>query len=151
MQTKKFYPYISTIIVAVVILGAIYIFSGKQAIDGKYPNTPAPLDSFAQCLASKKITMYGAVWCSHCQNEKAGFGNSFRFVPYVECPDNIQMCLDKGVKGYPTWIFGDGRIFEGEQGVQKLSELSGCPLNADVASSTTQTSASTSTTETPRQ
>lgn len=65
----------------------------------------ASLDPFAQCLASKNITMYGAAWCSHCQDQKKLFGESFKYVPYVECPDNIDKCLALGVTGYPTWIF----------------------------------------------
>ena len=94
--------------------------------------TPAPsaaaLDTFAQCLAEKKITMYGADWCPHCQNEKNAFGDSFRFVPYVECPDNPQQWLAREVNGCPAWIFPDGRRLKGEQGLRNLSEASGCAL-----------------------
>ena len=86
------------------------------------------LDQFAQCLAEKEIVMYGAEWCSHCQNEKAQFGKSFKYVPYVECPDNPKVCLEKGVEGYPTWILPDGTELVGEQGLEGLSEKSGCPL-----------------------
>ena len=86
------------------------------------------LDIFAKCLAEKKVTMYGADWCSHCQNEKKAFGESFKFVPYVECPDNIKVCTDLDIKGYPTWVFGDGHRLEGELGLRKLAEESGCDL-----------------------
>lgn len=86
------------------------------------------LDTFAQCLKDKGAVMYGADWCPHCQNEKKAFGDSFRLVPYVECPDNPQVCIEKGIQGYPTWIFSDGGRFEGEQGLQKLSAASGCAL-----------------------
>lgn len=95
-----------------------------------YPREQASgkLDLFAQCLADKSITMYGADWCSHCQNEKKAFGDSFRLVPYVECPDEPQTCIASGINGYPTWIFPDGKKLEGEQGLTKLSKESGCPL-----------------------
>ncbi len=110
------------IITAVVLAGLIFwIFRSPQEANGQ-------LDSFARCLASKEITMYGASWCSHCQNEKKAFGDSFEYVPYVECPENAKLCLDKNIKGYPTWIFPDGKRFEGEQGINKLSQESGCPL-----------------------
>jgi len=132
---KNLYPYISTAVLILAIIGGIWIYAASSSGNG-YKKNPSALDSFAECLASKKITMYGAIWCSHCQNEKKGFGDSFRFVPYVECPDNIQLCLDKGIKGYPTWIFGDGRVFEGEQGVEKLSQESGCPLPANAGATT---------------
>lgn len=86
------------------------------------------LDSFAQCLAEKKVIMYGADWCSHCQKEKANFGNAFKYVSYVECPKNAKKCLDIGIQGYPTWIFPDGKKLVGEQGLEKLAKESGCAL-----------------------
>ncbi len=86
------------------------------------------LDEFARCLAQKSATMYGAYWCSVCKEEKKAFGISFRLVPYVECTAEPKKCLDAGIKGYPTWIFPDGRKFEGIQGVERLSQESGCPL-----------------------
>jgi len=72
--------------------------------------------------------MYGAVWCSHCQSEKNAFGDSFKYVPYVECPDDPQKCLSLGITGYPTWILPDGKRLLGEQGIEKLSQESGCVL-----------------------
>lgn len=109
-----------TVILTAATTGVILLSFGKPA-EGK-------LDAFAQCLAEKGATMYGADWCPHCQNEKKAFGSSFRFVPYVECPDNPKQCLAAGINGYPTWIFPDGRRLEGEQGIEKLSQESGCPI-----------------------
>ena len=88
----------------------------------------AALDSFAQCLADENTTMYGADWCPHCQNEKKLFGDSFRLVPYVECPDDPQRCLKEDIQGYPTWVFPDGKTLVGEQGLEKLSQESECQL-----------------------
>ena len=89
---------------------------------------PNPLDGFAKCLAEKGVTMYGADWCSHCQKEKAAFGSAFQYMSYVECPADPQKCLALGIQGYPTWIFPDGRRFEGEQGLEKLAQESACAL-----------------------
>ncbi|MEI6528575.1 MAG: hypothetical protein WCO10_02815 [bacterium] len=86
------------------------------------------MDIFAKCLAEKKLTMYGAVWCSHCQNEKSHFGTSFKYVPYVECPDNVSLCEAKGILGYPTWIDAAGNKHEGEQGIDGLAKISGCAI-----------------------
>ncbi len=106
----------------VVATGAIWYFIRPAPVAGA-------LDGFAQCLAEKQITMYGAEWCPHCQNEKRAFGESFQYVPYVECPDNPRLCLEKGIQGYPTWIFPDGtKRLEGEQGLERLSQESGCIL-----------------------
>ncbi len=122
-MNKNIIPVIAIGIVLVAILVVIVITTnaggGKNTVN---------LDVFAQCLASKNITMYGAEWCTHCKDEKAGFGSSFKYVPYVECTVETQKCIDKGVDSYPTWIFPDGKKLVGTQGVQKLSEESGCPL-----------------------
>ena len=112
------------LIIVILILGTIaaaMLRGGGAVSSTKY-------DVFAQCLASKKLTMYGAVWCSHCKAQKALFGNSFKYVPYVECTENPNECLAKGVEGYPTWIDEKGIKYEGQQSLEKLSEISGCEL-----------------------
>src|SRR3990167_8799212 len=110
-------------IIIVVFFGAVYwLYPIKsQPTVGKY-------DEFAKCLASSGVTMYGAYWCSHCQNEKRNFGSSFQYVPYVECTQEVELCRAKGVAGYPTWITEDGKKYEGEQGLNRLAEISGCEL-----------------------
>ena len=97
--------------------------------------TRGEYDAFAQCLTDRGVIMYGAYWCPHCQNEKKAFGDSFRFVNYVECTQETGKCLVEKINGYPTWIFPtssadgpDGGRFEGEMGLEKLSEASGCLL-----------------------
>lgn len=116
------------IILGLLILAIVLVLAFWFVI--KKPGASAgALDGFAQCLAQKGVMMYGAYWCPHCQDEKKAFGDSFRFVPYVECPAEPQKCLDAGVGGYPTWIFADGRKFEGKQGIEKLSQESGCPTH----------------------
>ena len=113
------------LIVGILILGTIATVLLRSS---GAPADPTKYDVFAQCLASKKLTMYGAVWCTHCKAEKARFGESFKYVPYVECTENPNECLAKGIEGYPTWIDEKGQKYEGEQGLEKLSEISGCVL-----------------------
>lgn len=91
------------------------------------------LDAFAVCLKDKGAKFYGAFWCSHCQNQKAMFGKSAEKLPYVECstPDarsQLSECTEKGVKGYPTWVFADGSRLEGEIALTRLAEKTGCEL-----------------------
>lgn len=115
------------VLVGILVVILIVVLLISLATSGTVKSNPA-LDAFAQCLASKEVTMYGAYWCSHCQNEKSAFGSSFKYVPYVECTQDTAKCTAAGIEGFPTWIFPDGRKFVGEQGLQKLSEESGCPL-----------------------
>ena len=114
---------------------------------------PSDLDAFAQCLGTKGVKFYGAFWCPHCQAQKALFGNSKEYLPYVECsnPDEktqTQICIDKNITGYPTWSIMQAsttaatttEVFsEGEKTLQELSEISGCQLPASaMAASTTK-------------
>ncbi len=92
---------------------------------------PGKLDDFAQCLTEKGATMYGTAWCSHCKNQKELFGNSFKYVDYVDCDYNKQECLDNGVRGYPTWKI-NGENYPGEQSLYKLASLSGCDLPEEI-------------------
>lgn len=117
--------YAGIAIAAVLLVGGVVWWNASRA-----PVEAGKYDEFAQCLAEKGLTMYGADWCPHCKNEKKLFGSSFQYVPYVECPDNPQVCLEKKVEGYPTWIFPDGRKLVGEQGLAGLSKESGCALPA---------------------
>jgi glutaredoxin len=105
------------------------IFSNRSSsTDTPISGSQKNMDAFAQCLAEKKITMYGAAWCTHCKKEKAAFGTSFAYVPYVECPDNMKLCLEKNIDSYPTWITAQGIAYEGEQGIETLSGITGCIL-----------------------
>lgn len=107
--------------VVVVAIGIGWLLYAPTPASGTY-------DEFAACLAEKGFTMYGADWCSHCQTEKRAFGDSFRLVPYVQCPKEPQACAAKGIEGFPTWLTGEGEKLVGEQGLEKLAEKSGCNL-----------------------
>jgi len=77
--------------------------------------------------------MYGAYWCPHCETQKEMFGPSFQYAPYVECGVKgsrvpAQVCVDAGVKHYPTWVFADGARVEGEHPLEFLSQETGCAL-----------------------
>ncbi len=91
---------------------------------------PGSYDEFAQCLTEKGVTMYGTEWCSHCQNQKELFGNSFKYIDYVDCDYNKEECLANGVRGYPTWKI-NGENYPGEKSMYKLASLSGCSLDEE--------------------
>ena len=118
---------------------AVYVLVAVAAVLGIYiyvSNIPPPkgmYDQFAQCIASSGATFYGAFWCPHCQQQKANFGDSVHFLPYVECstPDasgQTQVCIDKGIKEYPTWYFANGASSTGVADMATLSKETGCPL-----------------------
>ena len=94
---------------------------------------PSQLDGFAQCLKDNGAIMYGAFWCTHCQKTKAMFGSAAKYLPYVECStpdgkDQLQVCKDKGIKNYPTWVFPSGETYHGEHPLTELASSSKCVL-----------------------
>jgi len=124
----------------VALLGIIWIVAGGgtaslargMAAIGFGP-PPANLGPFVSCLKDKGVTFYGAFWCPHCEDQKAMFGTSAGQLPYVECstPDGanqLQVCKDKNIKGYPTWEFADGSRQSGEVPLKELSGKTDCPL-----------------------
>lgn len=96
--------------------------------------TGSPMDRFAKCLAQKDATMYGVFWCDHCREQKEKFGDSFKYVKYVECvtPDAprtlIPECKAQGIKHTPTWIFSDGEHIEGVMGIDQLAMKTQCKM-----------------------
>lgn len=120
------------IIVIVIVLGAIMTFMSRKDADQTVA-VPGKYDSFATCLKDKGAVFYGAFWCSHCNATKAMFGSSKNLLPYVECStpdmkDQEQICKDKKIMGYPTWVFADGSRLSGEVSFEILAQKTSCVL-----------------------
>jgi hypothetical protein len=94
---------------------------------------PANLADFAQCLTDKGMKFYGSKYCGWCQKQKEMFGDSLQYIAYVECIDEetdqwSQDCRDAQIDAVPTWQLPNGEMNAGYKTFEKLSELSGCPL-----------------------
>ncbi|MBI4015190.1 MAG: hypothetical protein HY362_00500 [Candidatus Aenigmarchaeota archaeon] len=119
----------------VLLAGVIVIAVASIALvfGGVTPTANASLyDDFAKCLNEKGVKMYGAFWCSHCNNQKALFGSSWSYMNYIECSnaDSSQnkVCSEAGITGYPTWELPNGQRMQGELTLDQLSKLSNCTL-----------------------
>jgi len=118
---------IGMLLVALAVLLAIYFLFPREA-----HSSPEAL-VLATCLEGKDAVMYGAEWCPHCQNEKRALGiEAFSRIRYIECPQDPKTCMAAGIEGYPTWIIGGILRLEGEQGLEKLSRATGCPLTKNM-------------------
>lgn len=106
MQSKQSKFIFGAILIILVVIGIGFISNKAQG--------PGKLDAFAQALKSGGAEFYGAFWCPHCQDQKAKFGTSKKYLPYIECsnPDQSpnKICLDKKVESYPTWMFTQNGI-----------------------------------------
>jgi hypothetical protein len=97
------------------------------------PGRPGKLDGFATCVKDSGTLFYGAFWCPHCAAQKALFGSSAHYLPYVECSSadgqsQLPICNEAGVQGYPTWKFPDGTVKSGEVTLAELATATNCPL-----------------------
>lgn len=121
-KISKIEIYIATIIGIALVFGIVYLIS--NVIPGSH-------DEFAKCLSQNGVKFYGAFWCPHCKDQKELFGNSIKYVDYIECstPDlkQIQTCIDANITGYPTWQFSDKRI-SAVLSLENISANSKCKL-----------------------
>ncbi len=90
-------------------------------------------DGFAKCITSKGATMYGTYWCAACAAQKKEFGDSFRYINYIECDprgknSQSELCLKKGIASYPTWEFSDKSKKTGAKSLKDLAETTNCEL-----------------------
>lgn len=105
------------IVVAVLILAAGIIYYRNNS----NPQTP---DSVAKCIGEKSV-VYIQNGCIHCIRQEQLFGESFKFLSYVNCTENWNRCTAAGIEGTPTWIINNQRYI-GYQDLSKLQELTGC-------------------------
>src|SRR3989338_10319751 len=115
----------------VAVIGILFI-SGCVEQGTQVQNTPISASDLAKCLAANGAKVYGASSCSHCQDQKALFGEDWKFINYIECevPEdpNAQKdeCMRAGITAYPTWVFKDGQVKQGLASMDELVQMSGC-------------------------
>ena len=112
---------------AVVVIVALHLYFA-----GYVGNAPGPEDPWirglAEHLSKSDAKFYGASWCPHCNSQKDLFGSSAKRIPYVECSPGgsnapqAQVCKDKSIQSYPTWII-NGQRYTGVQPLDTLAQL----------------------------
>jgi len=110
-------------IVALYFIGS-YITGGFGAVQ---PGEGGKYDKLAKCLTDKGIVMYGLSTCPHCLEQKELFGDSFKYVTYVECSEQQSLCTAKGVQYVPAWEI-DGKIEVGTKPLDELARIAGCGI-----------------------
>lgn len=113
------------------MIGAAALVFGLLIAAAIYKNNaPSKFDSFAQCLNDNDVKMYGAYWCSACEQQKKLFGSAFRHVDYVECssPGSQSFDLCPDIESTPTWEGPDGERTIGVMSLSTLADEYGCEL-----------------------
>ncbi|MGC8981711.1 MAG: hypothetical protein ACP5JU_02060 [Minisyncoccia bacterium] len=86
------------------------------------------LDNFAKCLREKGVELYVLKTCPHCAHQKEMFGSSLKYLNYIECSENMEICNQKQIEAVPTWILPNGERLLGVQPLEILSQKTGCKL-----------------------
>jgi glutaredoxin len=128
VKLKQKHLYI--IAVTLVIIGVTYYFlrpyiTGRAVEPGNGDGDKVA--ALAQCLTDKGVVLYGTKTCPHCANQKKAFGDAVRYINYVECTTEIQLCREKGISSVPAWEI-DGMLYLGERTLDSLAEMAGCPF-----------------------
>lgn len=124
------------VVVILLVIAVVLFLTGNSEPSLNVTDTASTEASganlaLAECITDSGAVFYGAFWCSHCQAQKTLFEAAAPALPYVECstPDQsnqTQVCKDKGITGYPTWIFADGTQLSGELSFATLAEKTDC-------------------------
>lgn len=91
----------------------------------------------AKCLTNSGVNMYGSFRCGVCAKTRAMFGDAFQYINEIECHpqgknSQTELCLQKNIKGTPTWILEPNSIevkrHTGFLSTEELAEFGGCPI-----------------------
>ena len=110
--------------IMLLFIAAISIFSYTFYLRSQ---TPGQYDEFAKCITEKEAIVYGNDFCSYTNKQLNFFGKSKKYLDYVKCAENKELCDSKGVKLTPTWEI-DGKMYSQVQSFERLSELTGCEI-----------------------
>jgi len=122
----------TAVIIAIIIVIIGFIAALKF---GLIPRKEyGPYDDFIICLKSAGAKMYGDYANSESLMQMSLFKESLGLFEksgiYTECNEygpnpKTRKCQDASIMTYPTWIINKER-YKGIQGLNKLSELTGC-------------------------
>ena len=109
----------------IIVLLALFISGCSKEAD---PNA----EKLVICLEESGVKMYGAFWCGHCEEQKKLLGNVGSV--YVECDargknEQAELCIEKGILGYPTFELSNGSFISGIHTVSELADITGCSLD----------------------
>ena len=123
---KKTQKRIVWAVVTIAIISGVGFLIYMNAQPGKY-------DALAKCVAEKEAIFYGAYWCPACNQQKAIFGKSAQYLPYVECSlpggnGQNDICIAAKIEAYPTWQFTNGEKLTGVLSIEELAAKTSCEI-----------------------
>lgn len=119
-NTKKIKLYTVVLLLLVAITIFSYTFYLRSKMPGQY-------DKFAECITEKGAIIYGNDFCSYTNKQLNFFGKSKKYLNYIKCAENKELCDSKFIKITPTWEI-NGKMYTQVQSFERLSELTDCKI-----------------------
>ena len=117
----NFKRYFMIIMISLIILFSVLTVSS-------YIKKPGNHDEFANCLTEKGVIVYGNDFCQYTIQQLNYFGKSQKYLNYVRCTDNEELCNEKDIKTTPTWEY-KGEFYPQVQTFERLAAVTGCEIN----------------------
>lgn len=111
--------------------------SAPKQVNSSERHSEDPRTDLARCLANGKVELYSVDYCPFCEKQKKLFGDqAWKILQpnVIDCGnllgvlsgEQAQICNDRQIFSYPTWVFGDGKRVAGFLDFEQLEDYSGC-------------------------
>lgn len=88
----------------------------------KSPN--GSTEEIAKCIGENS-ELYIQLGCHACEFQENMFGEDYQYLTVIDCFFDQQLCIDKDIKGTPTWIINE-EFYLGARSIEELKNLTGC-------------------------
>jgi uncharacterized membrane protein len=91
---------------------------------------------FCDCVTFAGWRFYGREGCMWCEKQKMIFGESIKYIIFIDCLKVPDTCKQLNIEGFPTWIrFSDDgeelQRYKGYSTLKNLAEISHCSIPAE--------------------
>lgn len=123
METK--HRIMITIAFGVLLLTSFYFISYSITKYTGLSISDPKQDNFESCLKEKDIALYINTENIAETLKEVGLGNYLKDFKIMNCLRNNQVCSEKGISFFPTWIIENNKI-ERDISISELTKFSGC-------------------------
>ena len=117
----SFKRYFMIIMISLIVLFSVLTVSSFMKKPGNY-------DKFTNCLTEKGAIVYGNDFCQYTIQQLNYFGKSKKYLNYVRCTDNEELCNEKDIKTTPTWEYNE-EFYPQIQTFERLAAITGCEIS----------------------
>jgi len=104
----------SIIIVLILFISLLTIFQSK----------PTPAEKLVKCIG-EKATLYITTGIPACKTQTSIFEKYIKYIPVIDCIDDVKACKKAGIERAPTWIINNIK-YEKFLSIEDLMQLTGC-------------------------